>query len=73
MKPRLLALIGAAAFTIVAAVAQTTTADPETLFKNVRVLDGSSQTLSTPTNVLIKGNIIAEIGPGAKSATATVV
>jgi imidazolonepropionase-like amidohydrolase len=73
MKPRLLALIGAAAFTIVSAVAQTTTADPETLFKNVRVFDGSSQTLSTPTNVLIKGNIIAEIGPGAKSATATVV
>lgn len=35
----------------------------ETIFLNVRVFDGTSDTLSSPTNVLVRGNVIAEIGP----------
>jgi imidazolonepropionase-like amidohydrolase len=38
-------------------------AQPETttLFQNVRVFDGKSGTVSAPSNVLIKGNIIASV------------
>lgn len=43
--------------------AQTETA--ETLFTNVRVFDGKGSSLSAPTNVLVRGNIIAAIGQGA--------
>jgi imidazolonepropionase-like amidohydrolase len=43
----------------------------ETLFVNVRVFDGKSQRLSAPTNVLVRGNVIAAIGADAASATAT--
>src|SRR5215472_3647531 len=32
-----------------------------TLFQNVRIFDGKSDSLSAPSNVLIKGNIIARI------------
>lgn len=35
----------------------------ETIFLNVRVFDGTSDTLSGPTNVLVRGNLIVEIGP----------
>jgi imidazolonepropionase-like amidohydrolase len=43
----------------------------ETLFRNVRVFNGSSASLSAPTNVLVRGNVIASIGnataaPGTK-------
>lgn len=43
--------------------AQTETA--ETLFTNVRVFDGKGSSLSAPTSVLVRGNMIAAIGPGA--------
>lgn len=43
----------------------------ETLFRNVRVFDGTSATLSAPTNVLVRGNLIAAIGPEAIPTTAT--
>lgn len=51
---------------------QTATADPsETLFRNVRVFDGSATALSGPTNVLVRGNVIAAIGPEAIPTAAT--
>lgn len=39
-----------------------------TLFQNVRVFDGVSSALSEPTNVLVKGNVIASIGKDRISA-----
>lgn len=46
----------------------------EILFTNVRVYDGSTPALSAPTNVLVRGNVIAAIAPGAKAgAGATVI
>lgn len=51
---------------------QTATAEPgETLFRNVRVFDGSATALSGPTNVLVRGNVIAAIGPQAIPTAAT--
>ncbi|OYU15538.1 MAG: hydrolase [Alphaproteobacteria bacterium PA4] len=45
----------------------------ETLFRNVRVFDGAGGPLSAPTNVLVRGNIIAAIGadvrPGGAAKT----
>jgi imidazolonepropionase-like amidohydrolase len=41
---------------------------PEILFRNVRVFDGRSTTLSSPTAVLVRGNRIAAIGAGAVPA-----
>ena len=40
----------------------------EVLFTGVRVFDGSSETLSDPTDVLVQGNTIAAIGAGAKAS-----
>src|SRR5262245_9091853 len=34
-----------------------------TLFENVRIFDGKSVSLSTPSNVLIRGNVIERISP----------
>lgn len=45
----------------------------ETLFRDVRVFDGVSPSLSAPTNVLVRGNTIAAIGPAVTSANATVI
>jgi imidazolonepropionase-like amidohydrolase len=47
----------------------------EVLFRDVRVFDGKSEKLTAPTSVLVRGNLIAEIGPGAKpeSAGATII
>ena len=46
----------------------------ETVFRNVRVLDVVDGELSLPTNVLIRGNQIAAIGPSAVgSASATTI
>lgn len=36
---------------------------PEILIREVRVFDGTSDRLSSPTNVLVRGNVIAAIGP----------
>jgi imidazolonepropionase-like amidohydrolase len=54
-----------------AAQAVDTATVPETLFRNVRVFDGTSAQLSGPTNVVVRGNTIASIGadtgaPGAR-------
>ncbi len=38
--------------------------EPATLFRNVRVFDGTSPRLSAPTDVLVRGNGIARIAPG---------
>lgn len=38
----------------------------ETLFRGIRVFDGTSDQLSEPTNVLVRGTVIASIGPSAK-------
>lgn len=47
----------------------------ETLFQNVRIFDGMSGSLSAPSNVLIKGNIIERISAEAitPEANATVI
>ena len=39
----------------------------DTLFRNVRVFNGTSPTLSAPTDVLVRGNRIAAIGPAARA------
>ncbi len=50
-------------------------AGAQTLFNNVRIFDGNSATLSAPSNVLIKGNIIERISaaPIASDASTTVI
>ncbi|MEH2541618.1 amidohydrolase family protein [Bradyrhizobium sp. AZCC 1699] len=48
-----------------------------TLFNNVRVFDGKGQTLSEPTNVLVRGNLIETISQTPisvdRSATTTII
>src|SRR6476620_1360681 len=50
---------------------------PTTLFNNVRVFDGRGTSLSEPTNVLVRGNLIETISrtpiPVDRSATTTIV
>lgn len=49
-------------------------AKAEVLFRDVRVFDGTSDELSAPTNVLVRGNTIASIGPDvAPSAPEAIV
>ena len=50
-------------------------AAPEIVFSNVRVFDGIADTLSAPTTVVVRGNVIAAIGPDAApvSPQATVI
>jgi imidazolonepropionase-like amidohydrolase len=43
-------------------------APAETLFRDVRVFDGTAARLSAPTDVLVRGNVIAAIGPGTQAA-----
>lgn len=47
----------------------------EVVFTNVRVFDGTADTLSAPTTVVVRGNVIAEIGVDAKASSgeATVI
>jgi imidazolonepropionase-like amidohydrolase len=45
-------------------------ASTATLFQNVRVFDGTSETLSPPANVLVQGNVIAQIATDAIAADA---
>ena len=40
-----------------------------TLFENVRILDGRGAALSTPTNVLIQGNVIEKVRAAASDTT----
>jgi imidazolonepropionase-like amidohydrolase len=64
MRP--IAALAAALLAAVQAGAQDKPA--ETLFTNVRVFDGKGSSLSAPTSVLVRGNVIAAIGPGAVAA-----
>jgi imidazolonepropionase-like amidohydrolase len=50
-----------------------TRAAAEVLFTNARIFDGTSATLSEATNILVRGNTIAEIGTAAASASAIIV
>jgi imidazolonepropionase-like amidohydrolase len=60
-----------AAFATGPAMAET--ANAEILFRNVRVFDGTSATLSAPTDVLVRGSVIARIGPGEAAPNAEVI
>src|SRR4026207_1094859 len=48
-----------------------------TLFNNVRVFDGKNTSLSEPTNVLVRGNLIERISPAPiavdRSATTRII
>ncbi|HML94282.1 MAG TPA: amidohydrolase family protein [Thermodesulfobacteriota bacterium] len=48
-------------FIVIPATAQQSAPMAATLFQNVRIFDGKSSSLSAPSNVLIKGNIIERI------------
>ena len=54
---------------ILAPPAKAQPAEHEVLFRDVRVFDGTSDELSPPTNVLVRGNIIAAIGPGERASS----
>jgi imidazolonepropionase-like amidohydrolase len=51
------------------------TSTPEILFRDVRVFDGRSASLSGPTAVLVRGNKIAAVGAGAVTSipSATII
>jgi imidazolonepropionase-like amidohydrolase len=68
-----LALLAMSALTACASLAQQAAPSPEILFRNVRVFDGKSSSLSGPTSLLVRGNTIAEIGPSIQSSSATVI
>ncbi len=54
--------------------AQSPSASPAILFKNVQDFDGKGAKLSEPTNVLVRGPIIERIAAAAPAdATATVI
>jgi imidazolonepropionase-like amidohydrolase len=69
------ALISLVIATATPAIAQSATdaAIPETLFRNVRVFDGQSARLSAPTDVLVRGNTIATIGPATAAPGARII
>jgi imidazolonepropionase-like amidohydrolase len=66
----------ALAFSVSAAQAQQVDG-ATTLFNNVRIFDGKGATLSEPTNVLVRGNLIERISrtpiPVDRSATTTII
>ena len=55
----------AAALAMLLAGAAAAQAPSEVVFRNVRVFDGRSDHLTAPTSVLVRGNLIAAIGPAA--------
>ncbi len=55
-------ILFAIAWSASAIAQQGSSAASETLFRDVRVFDGRSDRLSAPTNVLVRGNVIAAIG-----------
>jgi len=65
----------AAALAMLMAGAAAAQAPAEVVFRNVRVFDGKSDRLTAATSVLVRGNLIAAIGPAAGAAApgATVV
>lgn len=73
-------LIAALASPLAAAKDSTLSSDPtsgpvsgDTLFSNVRIFDGVSAQLSEPTDVLVRGNVIARIAPGQAQGDALVI
>src|SRR5262249_36057476 len=67
-------VVAASLLTFILKPATAQQAPKETLFRNVRVLDVENGSLSSPTNVLIRGNQIADIGNAAQAmAGATVI
>jgi imidazolonepropionase-like amidohydrolase len=46
------------------AIAQPQSVEPSTVFENVRIFDGKSDTLSASMNVLVRGNVIDRIWKG---------
>jgi imidazolonepropionase-like amidohydrolase len=57
-----------------AAIAQTPPQpEQEILFHNVRVFDGTNPALSSPTNVVVKGNKIASIGTAAPKSPSLII
>lgn len=56
-------------------IAQEPAPAAEVVFSNVRVFDGTADTLSGPTTVIVRGKVIAAIGPDAAPASseATVI
>jgi imidazolonepropionase-like amidohydrolase len=56
----------------VASATAQTPPENELLFRDVRVLDTRAGTLGAPTNVLIRGNMIAAIGPGVQAGAAAI-
>jgi len=61
------ALLAVLAAIFAAPLSAQVAASSEILFTDVRVFDGTSDTLSAPTNVLVRGNVIAEIGEDAEA------
>lgn len=72
---RALAAVAAFVLATAAPLAAQDVPAPEAVFTNVRVFDGTADTLSAPTNVVVRGNVIAAIGPDAapSSPDATVI
>ena len=70
-----LAALAALVLAPAAPLAAQDTATTEVVFTNVRVFDGTADTLSAPTTVVVRGNVIAAIGRNAapSSAEATVI
>ncbi|RNJ64196.1 MAG: amidohydrolase family protein [Porphyrobacter sp. IPPAS B-1204] len=72
---RALAAVTAFVLASAAPLAAQDTPAPEVVFTNVRVFDGTADTLSAPTTVVVRGNLIAAIGSDAAptSPEATVI
>ncbi|MFN4113801.1 MAG: amidohydrolase family protein [Sphingomonadaceae bacterium] len=70
-----LALLAALMLAPVTPLAAQESPAPEVVFTDVRVFDGTADALSAPTTVVVRGNIIAAIGPEAAptSSEATVI
>ncbi|MDT1060903.1 amidohydrolase family protein [Paracoccus sp. CPCC 101403] len=62
---RTLLAAGALLVTLISTPAIAAETAPETLFTDVRVYDGKGDSLSAPTSVLVRGNLVAEIGDDA--------
>lgn len=72
---RVFAAVAAFVLTATAPLTAQDTPAAEVVFTNVRVFDGTADTLSAPTTVVVRGNVIAAIGPDAAppSGGATVI
>jgi imidazolonepropionase-like amidohydrolase len=68
-------MFGLTCLTSASAEAQTQVSTAATLFANVRIFDGKTPTLSPPTNVLVRGNVIERVSaaPVAADASVTVI